>query len=201
MAESLSPTTREVDVSNPLTSFVDTTIGVLRQPTRFFAQLPTHAGYLNPFVYSLICTVIETALTLLAFDVLNLPSIGSLSTLTEAPPELGRAVTALLNMIMVPVSILVGAAIAHIAVGIVLRWENAGFQATYRVLAYSSALLLFDWLPLIGWVFALYSIYVTVVGIREVHRATAGQAIGIMLLPLVLLVPLLLCFVLSLLAG
>ncbi len=174
----------------------------MRQPTRFFAQLPTSVGYLNPFVYSLICVVIETTLTLLAFEVLGIPSIGSFSAVTESPTGGVTSVTdALLTTIFVPLILLIAAAIMQVAVRIVLKWENAGFEATYRVLAYSSALFVLDWLPFIGWVFGLYSIYVTAIGIREVHRATTGQAVGILLLPLVLLVPLLLCFVLSLLAG
>ncbi len=38
----------EFDLSNPAVTFLDTTTRVIRQPARFFEQLPPHAGYLNP---------------------------------------------------------------------------------------------------------------------------------------------------------
>ncbi len=125
------------------------------------------------------------ALAFLAFEVVGIPSLGSFSVLTNSltGDETEMTVTTLRYVLLSLLTIPIIAAIWHVAVRIVLKRENAGFQATLRTMAYSSALLLLDWLPFIGWVFGLYSIYVWIVGVREVHRATTGQAIGIVLLP------------------
>ncbi len=182
-------TGREFDLADPIRSFLDTTIAVVRQPARFFAQVPTNAGFLNPLIYSVACIAISTGLAFLAFQVLGLPSFGSLAGLTQSPT--GRPDPYLLGDIIVyPLGLLIGAAITHVGVRIVLGHENSGYQATFRLLAYSSALLLLEWLPFVGWIIGLYSIYVWIVGLREVHRTTTGQAIGITLLPALVIVPL-----------
>ncbi len=182
---------REFDLSDPVRSFIHTTVAVVRQPARFFAHLPRSAGYVNPLIYGLVCIVISTALDFLAFEVLGLPTFGDVTALAQSPTDAGRQVIDLLrDVILFPLVLLVFAAVTHLAVRIVLGRENSGFQATFRVDAYSSALLLLEWLPYIGWLVSVYSIYVWIVGIREVHRTTTGQAIGILLLPALVIAPL-----------
>ncbi len=184
-------TAREFDPSDPVRSFVNTTVAVVRRPARFFAQLPRSAGYLSPFIYSTTCVVISAALDFLAFEVLGLPAFGDVAALAQSPTDAGRQIIdPLRDVILFPLVLLIFAAVTHLAVRFVLGKENSGFQATFRVDAYSSALLLLEWLPYIGWLVSVYSIYVWIVGIREAHRTTTGQAIGIMLLPALVIAPL-----------
>ncbi len=201
MADSLSPTTaREFDLTDPLRSFVETTVQVVRQPASFFAQLPRRAGYLNPAVYAIACIVISALLSLITYLVTGVPPVANIFGLTDpaSSPEVLILLDTLGSSLL---GIFLGAAVTHVAVRIVVGHENSGLQATFRVMAYSAALLLLDWIPYVGWVFTLYSIYVTVVGIREVHRTTTGKAVGAVLLPLLLFLPFLACFLLSLLAD
>jgi hypothetical protein len=191
---------REFDVSDPARSFLDTTARVVRQPSRFFGQLPRRAGYLNPGVYGVACAVISALLGFVAYLAVGGAPVMSLFVPTDAAG--GTALWVLLDALASSLlGLFVGAAVTHVAVRIVVGYENAGLEATFRVLAYSAALFLLDWIPHVGWVFTLYSSYVTLVGIREVHRTTTMKALGVMLLPLLLFLPFLVCVGTSLLSG
>ncbi|MDP9378913.1 MAG: YIP1 family protein [Chloroflexota bacterium] len=195
-----TPGHREFDLSDPLRSFIDTTVRVVRQPTAFFEQLPRRAGYLNPTVYGVTCAVISALLGFAAYELLGVPPGGSIVGPTDVAG--GTALWVLLDALaLILVGLFLAAAVTHVAVRIVVGYENSGLEATFRVMAYSAALFLLDWLPYIGWVFAVYAFYVTLVGIREVHRTTTGKALGALLLPLLLFLPFLACFLLSLLAD
>src|SRR5215217_1765159 len=56
------------------------------------------------------------------------------------------------------------------------RCNNTGYEATFRVAAYSSVVYLVSWIPVLGWIVgAIYGIYLGVVGIRAVHGTTTGR--------------------------
>ena len=76
--------------------------------------------------------------------------------------------------------------------------RNAGFAGTFRVGAYSSVTSLVSWIPVIGWTASLYGIYLTIVGVREVHSTTGNAAIVVLIPALIVLF---LLFVLVVLVG
>ncbi len=109
------------------------------------------------------------------------------------------------GMILIPIlaaiGSFVGAGIYHLLVLLLVK-PNAGFEATYRVAAYSFVVQLASWLspiPLLGilvsLVVGLYAIVLSVLGIREMHATTTGKA------TLVVLIPVAVLFLLALLLG
>ena len=52
---------------------------------------------------------------------------------------------------------------------------NSGFQATFRVASYTQVTSLVNWIPLIGPLLTLYGVYLSIVGIREMHETTMGN--------------------------
>jgi hypothetical protein len=61
---------------------------------------------------------------------------------------------------------------------------NSGFRATFRVASYATVVNLVGWIPIIGSLVALvYGIYLSTLGIREMHETTTGKAVLIVLLP------------------
>ena len=61
-----------------------------------------------------------------------------------------------------------------------------GYEGTFRVMSYASAPLIVAVIPLIGpLVGAIWNIVCTVLGLMHVHRASAGQVILAMLLPVI----------------
>ncbi|MDQ4105919.1 MAG: YIP1 family protein [Actinomycetota bacterium] len=79
----------------------------------------------------------------------------------------------------------VGAAVYQVLVRIFNGRENAGFDATLRVYAYTAAVDLLAWIPVVGYAASLYGFFLAFLGIREVHSTTTGRALGVVLVPLV----------------
>ncbi len=87
--------------------------------------------------------------------------------------------------IFVVIVLFIGAAITHLLVALLVRPQNAGFEATFRVGAYIQALQLISWIPIIGWLVALvWAIVLYILGLREVHSTTTGRAALIALIPI-----------------
>ena len=61
--------------------------------------------------------------------------------------------------------------------------RNSGYGATFRVASYTQVTSLVNWVPIIGPLLALYGIYLSIVGIREMHGTTTGKAALVVLIP------------------
>lgn len=186
-------------LSNPLASFLSTVRKVLFEPVGFFRRLSgQRAVSWSPVVFALICALISAPLALLVapYDPLAGNEVGweeffaNARSSEDAAVEL--VVMAAIFLIVAPLSLLLGmflsAAITHILVWIFVRQTNAGFYNTLRVIAYTSATTLLDWIPVVGLLVSLYGLYLTFVGIREMHETTTGRALAVVALPVVLFV-------------
>lgn len=188
------------DLSRPVRSFVSTVRRVLFEPVRFFGRLPRRGRALNPVMFALLCALISAPLAFLAalFDPLvgdDTPDLRD--SLARLVAELGGSAAAVIVvvlavLVLAPLLALlvlyVGAAIYHILIKIFVRPEDTGFQATLRVVAYTSAVDLLTWIPLLGLLASLYGLYLAFVGIREMHETTTGRALAVISLPVVLFV-------------
>ena len=54
---------------------------------------------------------------------------------------------------------------------------HAGFEATFRVVAFAAAPTVLSWVPLIGALALLYGAYLTIVGLERVHGFDATRAV------------------------
>jgi hypothetical protein len=81
----------------------------------------------------------------------------------------------------------IGAGILHLLVMVIVGSRNSGYEATFRVGAYTAVTSLVSWIPFIGWIASLYGIYLAIVGIREVHTTTTGKAALVVLIPVAVL--------------
>ncbi|MBA3474940.1 MAG: YIP1 family protein [Rubrobacter sp.] len=185
------------DMSRPVRSFVSTVRAVLFEPVGFFRRLPRRGRALNPVVFALVCALISAPFAFLAapFDPLtgdNTPDLrDSLARLVAEPGGSVAAVIVVILAVLVlaPLLVLLGlyisAAIYHILVWIFVRPTDTGFEVTLRVVAYTSAVELLNWIPVVGLLASLYGLYLAFVGIREMHEATTGQALAVISLPVV----------------
>lgn len=175
----------DFNLSDPVQSFVRTTREVLLNPVGFFRSIPRQGGFLPPLAYALICSVIAGVLS----------GIGSLLLALIGDQGVGAAIGVLFTTIIItPIATAVGlfiaAGIYHLLVWLLVKPSNAGFEATFRVVAYASALQLLSWLaaiPILGILVAvaigIYNIVLSVLGIREVHSTSTGKAALIVLIP------------------
>ena len=173
MATRTTPGEGDYNLSDPIHSFIDTVRRVVLQPLSFFASLPQSRNLVNPLVFALICIEIYTIL-------------GGLLGLVRVGTNRGLG-SFIASIIAAPIGGAIGlfilAAILHLLVRLVVGAGNSGFEATFRVAAYAAVVNLVSWIPLVGWLLGLYGIYLSVVGIREMHGTTTGKAALVVLIP------------------
>ena len=180
----------DYDLSNPLESFADTVRRVVLQPVGFFAALPRSGSLLNPLIFALICTVISAILG----GILRLAGVGEgfVAGYGLQVPENQDFGEFIGSVIFAPIGGAIGvfvvAGIAHLLVRLVVGATNSGFGATFRVASYTGVTSLVSWIPIIGGLLSLYGIYLSVVGIREMHGTTTGKALLVVLIPVIVVV-------------
>jgi hypothetical protein len=180
----------DYDLSNPLESFADTVRRVVLQPVGFFAALPRSGSLLNPLIFALICTVISAILG----GILRLAGVGEgfVAGYGLQVPENQDFGEFIGSVIFAPIGGAIGvfvvAGIAHLLVRLVVGATNSGFGATFRVASYTGVTSLVSWIPIVGWILGLYGIYLSVVGIREMHGTTTGKALLVVLIPVIVVV-------------
>ena len=104
----------------------------------------------------------------------------------------------ILAPILAAIGLFIGAGIQHLLVMLIVGSRDAGFAGTFRVGAYFFGDQPGRLDPLIGWIASLYGIYLTIVGVKEVHSTTGNAAIVILIPALIVLF---LLFVLVVLVG
>jgi hypothetical protein len=180
----------DYNLSNPVGSFADTVRRVVLQPVGFFAGLPRSGSLLNPLIFALICTEISAILG----GILRLAGVGEgfVTGYGFQVPENQDFGEFIGSVIFAPIGGAIGvfvvAGIAHLLVRLVVGATNSGFGATFRVASYASVTSLVSWIPIVGWLLGLYGIYLSVVGIREMHETTTGKAVLVVLIPAIVVV-------------
>ena len=164
----------DYDLSNPINSFIEVVQRLVFQPPIFFAGLPRRGNIINPLVFALICYEISAIL-------------GGLLGLAGGEPDRGL-VPFVVSIIAAPIAGAIGlvvlSGIMHLLVRLIVGAENSGFGATFRVASYAIVVNLVSWIPIIGSLIAVvYGIYLSAVGVREMHETTTGKAVLIVLIP------------------
>ena len=171
-------------------NFVNVVRRVVLQPVGFFAGLPRRGNLVSPLLFALICIEVSAIVgwLLVLIGVGNSPSynpnpqtLGLPSVFTPGSP----IVSVLLAPIAGAIGIVIAAAIQQLLVRLIVGARNSGFGATFRVASYTQVTNLVNWIPIVGPLLALYGVYLSVVGIREVHGTTTGKAVLVILIPFV----------------
>jgi hypothetical protein len=177
----------EFDLSNPINSFADVVKRVVLQPVRYFAGVPRSGSLLNPLVFALVCVVISAILSALLVLAGVQQNPGFNLNPQNAIPTVFAPGSALLGILFAPIGGAIGlfvvAAIQQLLVRLIVGANNSGFDATFRVASYTQVTSLVNWIPIVGPLVALYGLYLSVVGIREVHATTTGKAALVVLIP------------------
>jgi hypothetical protein len=92
--------------------------------------------------------------------------------------------------ILIAIGLFIMSAIFHISLLIVGAGKR-GFEATFRVVAYTSSTQIFGIVPVIGaFIVTIYNLVLWTIGFRESHRTTTGRALIAVLLPMIVVVTL-----------
>ena len=177
----------EFDYRELVPSFIRTVREVLLNPVNFYRGVPRQGNFLSPVLFAVICALISAVIGGILGFILRVAlgdGVGGafgrlLSTVIGAP-------------ISTIIGLFIGAGIYHLLVLLVVRPRHEGYEATFKALAYASAVNVFSFLafiPILGIVaiiaIAVYNVVLTVIGIREMHATTTGRAVAVVLIPVV----------------
>jgi hypothetical protein len=179
----------DFDYRELIPSFVQTVRDVLFDPVNFFRSIRREGDFLNPLIFAIICALITGVIG----GILRL-----IFTLVRGGGFGGALGSLIANIIFIPIGtaigLFIGAGIYHLLVLLIIRPSHAGYEATFRVVAYAAVLQLLSWLafiPILGIVvaiaIAIYNVVLTVIGIREMHATTTGRAVAVVLIPVVVI--------------
>jgi hypothetical protein len=187
---SMGSGTGDYNLSDPVGSFVATAREIIVNPVGFFRSVPRQGGFVPPLVFAVICAVISGLLGGILGLLINLIAGNGVGTAVGS-----LFGTLIITPIVTAIGLFIGAGIYHLLVYLLARPGSAGFEATFRVVAYASVIQLVTWLaaiPILGQLVALaagvYNVVLSVLGIREVHGTTTGRAALIVLIPVAVLI-------------
>ena len=165
-------------------AFIQTTREVLFSPTQFFKKITGSKGYWAPLIYGVICGVIGACMAIL-WQWLFASKFIPAQVLAMVPFFSIFLIIFLIALpVMIAFSLLLGSAITHLCVMIV-GGNKKGFETTFRALAYAYSGNLFGFIPFIGSsIGGIYTLVLTIFGVREGHEISTGKAVLAVLLPL-----------------
>ena len=167
-----------------LGAFLTTLREVLFSPTRFYSRMPTRGGLLNPLIFALILGVLGGVLGLawqqvFTVQVQQFPwSTTHLVGITIALP------------LIVLATLFLGSTIIHLCL-MMVGGNRRGFEATFRVIAYSWSTQIFTLVPFFGsFIVPIYVLVIEIIGLRESHGIGSGRAALAIFLPFIAIVAL-----------
>lgn len=151
----------------------------LLAPEAFFSMIPVRGGFVSPLLYAMIVgTVGAMASSLWGFAFEN--PIMSEAARTGSLTIIGG--------VLIPMIVLLGIVLSAIMLHgalLVIGGANERFEATFRVVCYTSVGDLFSVIPIVGGLVGLAcKLYLTLVGLKAVHRISTGKAAVAIMLPL-----------------
>ncbi len=168
-----------------LRAFFGTIWEVLSHPSQFFARMPVDKGLIRPMVFALVMGVFGGMVGLL-YQFLMIYFLGGIFESQDfgnlqAPMMIGSAIG--LPIITI-IGVFIISGILHVCLMIV-RGNQEGFEATFRVVAYAMSTEVFAVVPFLGGLIgSVYSLVIWILGTREAHRTTTGKAALAVLLPI-----------------
>jgi hypothetical protein len=145
-------------------------------PKRFFSSMPTSGGYGRPIIFAIILGTIGISMTLIWTIVFNQQLIhprlyGSFLLILAQEVIL---VTAPLWIIL---WLYCGAIIIHLLL-MLFGGAQRGFEATFRVIAYSMGTQIFSLAPFFGLLIAwIYSMFLLILGLSKAHQTDTWRVI------------------------
>lgn len=164
---------------------------VLFSPTIFFGKMPVTGGMTDPLLYGLIVGMVGLS-CLYFWDIILQSSLQNFMTpeMRSAADQsifqgLGMALTASLMPLLFILWLFIVSGMLHVFL-LFVRGAQAGFEATFRVVAYSTSPLLFLVIPYCGMLITmLWVIILTIIGLKEAHEISGGKSVFAVLFPFV----------------
>jgi len=181
------PPWEQREVYGVLNALYLTIKGVLIAPGRFFHRMPTGAGLAQPLIFAV---VIGTAASFISWmwtltgSSLQALVQGDAAQAVRAPVV--GFITFLASPLLVAVILTLQAALVH-GMLMLVGGNRLGFEATFRVCAYSEAASVLVLLPFCGsGVGTIWSLVVSIIGLHRIHETEPWRAVVAVLAPTLL---------------
>ena len=162
-----------------INAYFQTATKCILTPTSFFSKLPTRDGYFNPILFVAMTLPVAAVLTYLWIALFKGMGLAGLVGLLFV-----ASILFVLGIIFVPISLAIWSGILHLCL-LLVGGAREGYQATFRVVSYSSVTSIFNAVPVVGPLASLlWGLVLTVIGLREIHKTTTGRAVGALAIPL-----------------
>lgn len=151
------------------------------QPTAFFQSMPVGKGQIKPLIFYLLIAQFQIVMQMLwGMTGMGAGVTGEAETAGASAAMLLFGYPLLFTILLYAMALLV-----HVCLTLV-KGAGRGFEGTFRALTYGSAPMIMALIPMIGpLVGAVWSLVVTFLGYKNIHRTTSGKVLLAMLLPLI----------------
>jgi len=169
---------------------------VLTTPSAFFRSMPVSGGMAKPLIFHLLLA----EFMMLCQYLWGLTSLGSLSQYAGSQElmDLGMGMAGtgpLLILVFYPLLLILRlmfmTGVIHLLLRAIFRFtggQGMGAEATFRVLCYCAAPLILGVVPFFGPLLGgIWSIGLTILGLKEAHRTRGSVAMFAVLLPILML--------------
>ena len=171
-------------------SVKQTLLSFMFSPKRSYGAMPVGGGLREPLAFGLLAGSMGEMFTF--FWQFVIASIGGVSPSGGFPVAVGSPLFFLLLILLAPVltviSLFFWSFILHVLL-FVVRGNTNGFEATFRVMAYSQAAQVWCVIPFvggpIGW---CWRGVIQVIGLKEAHQISYGKVFVALLIPVALFV-------------
>jgi|GEM_PF-1063757 len=171
-----------------------TTTRAMFSPGLFFEALPVNKGLGRPLVYAILISLIGHLLMLpwvvTALDTLatQVDSAALREVIMSAYGPRSQITQTIVAPFTTTLQMFFFASIIHVGL-FVFQGGKRGFEATFRVLCYSCATAPLAIIPFVGPALALvWSMLITFIGLKRIHRTSYLQVLLALVLPLAILV-------------
>lgn len=156
------------------------------EPKSFFARMPHEFDFGWVLGYYLVVGVLAAGISLF-WEMVFGPSLLERWLTQDGVEPANPVIDFLLSPVWLLIALYLIAGVIHLCL-LLVRGARSGFGATVRVIAYSGGPQLFSVVPFVGPVVgSIWSLVITIIGLREAQRTTTGRAVAAVAIPFVLL--------------
>lgn len=160
-------------------------------PVRFFSSMPVGMGLGKPLIFYLLLGEFQAACQML-WQLLGLSAMMTITGRQDAAgfgmTGVGPVAILILYPVLMAVGLFLSTAVSHVLL-LLFRAAPAGFEGTFRAMAYSAAPMVLAVVPILGPLTgALWSMIIMVIALKYIHQTTYTRIGLAFLVPVIVLV-------------
>ncbi len=159
---------------------------VLLAPAQFFGRMPSQIGLVQPLLFAVVVNVISAFflwMWSLTGSSLQMFIKEDVAEIVRGPFVYGLVF--IFSPVIAVVDVFLTAGLAHVCLMLV-GGNRLGFEATFRVMAYSTAVYIMTIVPFCGNLIALvWGIAIIVIGLQRIHDTDSWRALVAVFLPFI----------------